>query len=85
MAYNGGQALPDSQAEPDLHELRRLPNSGKHLCITMRAPAWERAQFIAQNDPTAKGFSDKNLWRMKQLYETYRDDEKLSPLVRELP
>jgi len=45
----------------------------------------ELAQFIAQNDPTAKGFSDKNLWRMKQLYETYRDDEKLSPLVRELP
>lgn len=45
----------------------------------------ELAQFIAKNDPTAKGFSDKNLWRMKQLYETYRDDEKLSPLVRELP
>ena len=42
-AYNGGQALPDSQAEPDLHELQRLPNSGKHLCITMRAGAWETA------------------------------------------
>ncbi|MDO9048009.1 MAG: PDDEXK nuclease domain-containing protein [Methylobacter sp.] len=45
----------------------------------------ELAQFIAHNDPTAKGFSDKNLWRMKQLYETYQGDEKLSPLVRELP
>jgi len=39
-AYNGGQALPDSQAEPDLHELHRLPNSGRHLCITTRALAW---------------------------------------------
>jgi len=29
--------------------------------------------------------SDQNLWRMKQLYETYQADEKLSPLVRELP
>ena len=45
----------------------------------------ELAQFIAHNDPTAKGFSDKNLWRMKQFYETYQGDEKLSPLVRELP
>lgn len=31
-----------------------------------------------------KGFFEQNLWRMKQLYETYRDNEKLSPLVREL-
>jgi predicted nuclease of restriction endonuclease-like (RecB) superfamily len=45
----------------------------------------ELAQFIAHNDPTAKGFSDKNLWRMKQFYGTYQGDEKLSPLVRELP
>jgi predicted nuclease of restriction endonuclease-like (RecB) superfamily len=40
---------------------------------------------IAQNAPDIKGFSDKNLWRMKQFYETYQADEKLSPLVRELP
>lgn len=44
----------------------------------------ELAQFIANNDPTAKGFSDKNLWRMKQFYETYHSDEKLSLLVRKL-
>ena len=40
-AYNEGQALPDSQAEPDLHELHKRPNSGRHLFITMRAGAWE--------------------------------------------
>ena len=44
----------------------------------------ELAKFIIQNDPTSKGFSDKNLWRMKQFYETYKDDKKLSPLLREL-
>lgn len=43
------------------------------------------ADYIARNYPEIKGFSDKNLWRMKQFYETYRDaDEKLSTLVREI-
>jgi predicted nuclease of restriction endonuclease-like (RecB) superfamily len=45
----------------------------------------ELAAFIAEQDPELKGFSDKNLWRMKQFFETYQGDEKLSPLVRELP
>lgn len=43
------------------------------------------ADYIAQTDPSIKGFSDKNLWRMKQFYETYRADEKLAALVREIP
>jgi hypothetical protein len=34
------------------------------------------AQYIAQNDPDVKGFSDKNLWRMKKFYETYQSDER---------
>ena len=32
-----------------------------------------------------RGFSPQNLWRMRQFYETYRDAEDLSTLVRELP
>jgi len=43
------------------------------------------AAYIASQAPDIKGFSDKNLWRMKQFYETYQDDATLSPLVRELP
>lgn len=35
--------------------------------------------------PDMRGFSVQNLWKMKQVYETYRDNKKLSPLVRELP
>lgn len=43
------------------------------------------ADHIANSHPDIKGFSDKNIWRMKQFYETYASaDEKLSPLVREL-
>ena len=42
----------------------------------------ELAKFIQINEPEIKGFSDKNIWRMKQFYETYKDFPKLSPLVR---
>ena len=43
------------------------------------------ASYIANNYPDIKGFSDKNLWRMKQFYETYQGiDEKLSTLLREI-
>jgi len=35
--------------------------------------------------PDMRGLSAQNLWRMKQLYETYKDYEKLSTLLRELP
>ena len=44
----------------------------------------ELAEFIKLQDPTMKGFSDKNLWRMKQFYETYKDNQKLTPLVTEI-
>ena len=34
--------------------------------------------------PGISGFSSANLWRMKLFYETYVDQEKLAPLVREI-
>jgi hypothetical protein len=34
----------------------------------------ELAAHIRRNEPLAKGFSDKNLWRMKQFVEVYQDD-----------
>ena len=43
------------------------------------------AEYIEKTAPETKGFSDKNLWRMKQFYETYKDeDEKLSTLLRQI-
>nr|WP_298145878.1 PDDEXK nuclease domain-containing protein [Flavobacterium sp.] len=44
----------------------------------------ELASFIQTHEPDIKGFSDKNIWRMRQFYETYKDFPKLSPLVREI-
>ena len=34
--------------------------------------------------PGIQGYSTQNLWRMRQLYETYANNSKLSPLVREI-
>ncbi|MDE7421132.1 MAG: PDDEXK nuclease domain-containing protein [Muribaculaceae bacterium] len=43
------------------------------------------ADYISANTEDSKGYSDKNLWRMKQFYETYREcDEKLSALLRQI-
>jgi predicted nuclease of restriction endonuclease-like (RecB) superfamily len=42
------------------------------------------ADFIQKQEPELKGFSDKNLWRMKQFYDDYKDFPKLSSLVREI-
>lgn len=42
------------------------------------------ANFLKHEYPSVSGFSAQNIWRMKQFYETYKDNEKLSPLVREI-
>ncbi|MBC2696292.1 MAG: DUF1016 domain-containing protein [Desulfobacteraceae bacterium] len=34
--------------------------------------------------PNIKGFSARNIWTMKQFYETYQQDEKLPSLMAEL-
>lgn len=42
------------------------------------------AKDLQAEFPGAKGFSSVNLWKMKQFYETYAENKKLSPVVREL-
>ena len=65
-------------------------NIGAYINQKIRQAEWgdsvvtELAKYIQQNEPYVKGFSDKNIWRMKQFYETYKDFPKLSPVVREI-
>ncbi len=65
-------------------------NIGAYISKKIEQSEWgdsvvtELASFIQTNEPDIKGFSDKNIWRMKQFYETYKDFPKLSPLVREI-
>lgn len=63
---------------------------GKYLSEKTEQSGWGKstvqdfADFLKNAYPTASGFSAQNLWRMKQFYETYCENEKLSPLVREI-
>jgi predicted nuclease of restriction endonuclease-like (RecB) superfamily len=65
-------------------------NVGEYIHKQVENSKWgnsiveELSIYIEKNEPGLKGFSDKNLWRMKQFYETYNELPKLSPLVREL-
>lgn len=42
------------------------------------------ADFFQKNYPNLKGFTRRGLYRMKQFYELYKDNEKVSPLVTQL-
>jgi len=44
----------------------------------------EFSDFIQSRYAGIRGFSASNIWRMKQFYETYRENEKLATLLREL-
>jgi predicted nuclease of restriction endonuclease-like (RecB) superfamily len=43
------------------------------------------ANYLALTQPGLRGFTRPNLFRMRQFYEAYRHDQKVSPLVRQLP
>jgi predicted nuclease of restriction endonuclease-like (RecB) superfamily len=64
---------------------------GEHLSRKVAEANWgkgvvkELASWLATQAPDLKGFSSSNLWRMKQFYETYRNDAIVAPLVRQLP
>jgi predicted nuclease of restriction endonuclease-like (RecB) superfamily len=42
------------------------------------------SDFVTSRYPDLKGFTRRGLYRMRQFYETYKDDEKVSPLVTQL-
>jgi predicted nuclease of restriction endonuclease-like (RecB) superfamily len=64
---------------------------GETISAKLATAAWgegvvdQLAGYLARTQPGLKGFSRQNLFRMKLFYETYRHDEKLATLVRQLP
>jgi len=65
-------------------------NIGEYISKKIEQSEWgdsvvkELSNYIKKTEPDIKGFSDKNIWRMKQFYETYKDYPKLSTLLREI-
>ena len=63
---------------------------GEHIARKISVDGWGEgivenlAAYLHHRKPGMTGFSARNLWRMRQFFETYRDSPKLSPLVREL-
>lgn len=63
---------------------------GEYISKRIEATEWGKsiveqlALYIEKSEPALKGFSDKNLWRMKQFYDAYKDFPKLSALLREI-
>jgi predicted nuclease of restriction endonuclease-like (RecB) superfamily len=64
---------------------------GEYLSLKVAEQGWGKqvvqqlADWLATPEPNLRGFSAQNLWRMKQFFETYQGNEKLSTLLRELP
>ena len=64
---------------------------GAYIHNKLESAAWgegiveQLAEYLKTTQPGLRGFTRPNLFRMRQFYATYRDDEKVSPLVRQLP
>ena len=64
---------------------------GQYISRKLDSTAWgegvvdELARYIARQQHGVKGFTRRNLFRMRQFYETYRHEPKVSPLVTQLP
>ncbi|HUH04996.1 MAG TPA: DUF1016 N-terminal domain-containing protein [Kofleriaceae bacterium] len=64
---------------------------GEYISHKIESAQWgdgvvdELAAAIAGQYPGMRGYTRRNLFRMRQLFEAYRDQEKVSPLVSQLP
>ena len=63
---------------------------GEEISRQQEANGWGKsivellAKELQKEFPGAKGYSAANLWRIRNFYLSYRDSQKLAPLVREI-
>lgn len=63
---------------------------GEYISRKLASAEWgdgivdELARHLAKTQPGLRGFTRRNLFRMRQFYEIYRNDHKVSPLVTQL-
>lgn len=63
---------------------------GKEICRQQEEKGWGKSIVqvlsgeLQKEFPGAKGYSAANLWRMRNFYLSYRNSEKLAPMVREI-
>ena len=65
-------------------------NVGEYLSNESALSSWgdsfmdSLADNIQKDYPEIKGFNRRSLYRMRQFYEIYKDNEKVSPLVTQI-
>lgn len=65
-------------------------NIGKYIQEKAIKAEWGKSvvrnlsEYLLERIPGSSGFSAQNLWRMKQFYQTYQDNTKVSTVLREL-
>ena len=63
---------------------------GRYISMKVEKAEWgsgvvkKLAEYLQHELPDPRGFSDKNLWRMKQFHDLYDNYKKLSTVLREL-
>ena len=63
---------------------------GKYISHKITNAEWgdgivsQLADYIGRTQPGLRGFTRSNLFRMRKFYETYRDNQIVAPLVRQL-
>lgn len=64
---------------------------GEYISCKLESAEWgdgvvdELARFLARTQPGLRGFTRRNLFRMRQLYECYREHSIVSALLTQLP
>ncbi len=64
---------------------------GEYISRKLASAEWgdgvvsQLADHIARSQPGLRGFTRRNLFRMRQFHEAYQGDEIVSPLVTQLP
>lgn len=65
-------------------------NVGAYVSRKVAGDGWGKgtvqqlSTYIQKRQPGIRGFSPQNIWRMRQFHDAYRDQPKLSALLREL-
>ena len=63
---------------------------GQYVSVKTRDAGWGKntvealAEYIKSQNLPKKGFSARNIWRMKQFFETYEEKKELSALLTEI-
>jgi predicted nuclease of restriction endonuclease-like (RecB) superfamily len=85
------QARKRAYQSVNVHLIDLYWKVGEYVSRKIEGDGWgkgtvkELSAYIQRRQPGISGFSPQNIWRMRQFFDAYRCEPKLSPAVRELP